>query len=258
MGLEYTDHGPRLGFQLNPENITKLGPVDKAVEFMGFQKQAVIATREVLPKDKSLIGFIGGPWTLFVYAVEGSHAGSLINSKKLISMYPAFLEKMLPLLKENIRLQLAGGVELVMLFDTAAGEVSPAFFKTYLAPVLKQLIQEFPGKLGYYSKGTQKSFFTEDFLSQSWAGMGFDHRWTLPEVFSLRNKGFVQGNFDQSLLFMDTPEFTKELNNYLNAFKDLSLEQRAGWVSGLGHGVLPKTPEKHVKMFVETVRKVLS
>ncbi|MNL21624.1 Uroporphyrinogen decarboxylase [compost metagenome] len=225
---------------------------------MGFQKEAVKATREVLPKDKSLIGFVGGPWTLFVYAAEGSHAGSLINSKKQISLFPQFMEKMLPLLKENIRLQFEGGAEIVMIFDTAAGEVSPAFFKTHLAPVLKQLIQMYPGKLGYYSKGTQRAFFDQDFLNESWAGMGFDHRWTLPETFSIRNKGFVQGNFDQSLLFMDTPDFTKELNNYIATFKDLSLEQRAGWVSGLGHGVLPKTPEKHVKMFVETVRKALS
>ncbi|MNS53182.1 Uroporphyrinogen decarboxylase [compost metagenome] len=258
MGLEYTDHGPRLGFQLTAETIKTLGPVDKAVEFMGFQKEAVKATREVLPKDKSLIGFVGGPWTLFVYAAEGSHAGSLINSKKQISLFPQFMEKMLPLLKENIRLQFEGGAEIVMIFDTAAGEVSPAFFKTHLAPVLKQLIQMYPGKLGYYSKGTQRAFFDQDFLNESWAGMGFDHRWTLPETFSIRNKGFVQGNFDQSLLFMDTPDFTKELNNYIATFKDLSLEQRAGWVSGLGHGVLPKTPEKHVKMFVETVRKALS
>lgn len=258
MGLEYTDHGPRLGFQLSPENIASLGPVDKAVDFMGFQKLAMQATRQVLPANKSLIGFVGGPWTLFVYAVEGSHAGSLIQSKKLISMFPQFLEKMVPLLVENIRLQFEGGAEVVMIFDTAAGEVSPAFFRQWIEPVLTKLISAYPGKLGYYSKGTQPTFFKDSFTALPWAGQGFDHRCNLTESFQIQNKGFVQGNFDQSLLFQETPEFKKSLLEFLAPFKDMTPQQRAGWVCGLGHGVLPKTPEKNVKLFVETVREVLS
>lgn len=255
MGLEYTDHGPRLGFQLTGETISQLGSVDKAVEFMSFQHQAMKATRELLSKNKSLIGFIGGLWTLFVYATEGSHAGSLIHSKRQIHLLPAFLEKMLPLLKENIRLQLAGGAEIVMVFDTAAGEVSPAFFKQWLAPALVTLAQEFPNKLGYYSKGTQSSFFDETFKALPWAGQGFDHRWNLTECFKLQNKGFVQGNFDQAFLFQDENDFKKTLAQYMQPFINLSAQERAGWVCGLGHGVLPKTPEKNVKLFVETIRE---
>ncbi|ASD62464.1 uroporphyrinogen decarboxylase family protein [Bdellovibrio bacteriovorus] len=258
MGLEYTDHGPQLGFKLTPETIGTLGGVEEAVKFMHFQKEAVQATRAVLPSNKSLIGFVGGPWTLFVYAVEGSHAGSLIQSKKLAPMFPQFLEKMYPLLKENIRLQLEGGVEIVMIFDTAAGEVSPLFFQEWIQPVLTRLSQDYPGKIGYYSKGTQAVFFNDAFRALPWAGQGFDHRNYLPDCFNIQNKGFVQGNFDQSLLFMDDADFKKAMHTYLAPMKNMSKEQRAGWVSGLGHGVLPKTPEKNVKLFVDTVREVLS
>lgn len=258
MGLQYTDHGPQLGFRLDPQSISRLGDVDKAVQFMHFQKEAVQATRAVLPSDKSLIGFVGGLWTLFVYAVEGSHAGSLIQSKAHIHLFKNFLEKMYPLIKENIRLQLEGGVEIVMIFDTAAGEVSPAFFQEWIQPAIARLAQEYPGKIGYYSKGTQPVFFNKEFTALPWAGQGFDHRCFLPECFNVQNKGFVQGNFDQGLLFMEESDFKKALHNFLAPFKDMSLDQRAGWVCGLGHGVLPKTPEKHVKMFVETVRKELS
>lgn len=258
MGLDYTDHGPQLGFKLNPETIQTLGPVDKAIEFMHFQKKAVQATRAVLPGNKSLIGFIGGPWTLFVYAVEGSHAGSLIQSKALIDLFPKFLEKMYPLLKENIRLQLEGGAEIVMVFDTAAGEVSPLFFQEWIQPVLSRLAQEYPGKIGYYSKGTQPVFFNHQFTELPWAGQGFDHRCLLTESFKIQNKGFVQGNFDQSLLFMDEANFKKALTQFLAPMKEMSLQARAGWVCGLGHGVLPKTPEKNVKLFVDTVRKELA
>lgn len=258
MGLEYTDHGPRLGFQLNPETIHSLGDVKLAVEFMSFQKEAMKATRQILPANKSLIGFVGGLWTLFVYAVEGSHAGSLINSKKLVSLFPQFLTKMYPLIKENIRLQLEGGAEVVMIFDTAAGEVSPHFFQNWIQPTLSQLAHAFPQKIAYYSKGTQPAFFNSTFNQLPWAGQGFDHRCYLPDVFNLQNKGFVQGNFDQSLLFMDEADFKKAIQYFLTPLKELTPEQRAGWVCGLGHGVLPKTPEKNVKYFVDTIRKELS
>lgn len=255
MGLEYTDHGPRLGFQLTPQTIDRLGEVEKAIEFMQFQAEAVQATRAVLPSHKSLIGFVGGPWTLFVYASEGSHAGSLIASKTQISLFGLFLEKMYPLLKANIALQLNAGAEIVMIFDTAAGEVSPWFFKEYIQPVLTKLAQDYPHKIGYYSKGTQAAFFDNNFVSLPWAGQGFDHRNELKDCFKVQNKGFVQGNFDQSLLFLEEGLFKKSLQAYMAPLKDLTPEQRAGWVCGLGHGVLPKTPENNVRLFIETIRK---
>jgi uroporphyrinogen decarboxylase len=255
MGLEYTEQGPKLGFSLNPENIHTLKEGLDVVGHMQFQKEALQKTRSVLPKDKSLIGFIGGPWTLFVYAVEGSHKGNLIESKRLLPMFSAFLKKALPLLKENIRLQLAGGAETVMIFDTAAGELSPLDFKKWVQPVLLELNAVAPGKVGYYSKGTMASFFDAEFVSTAWAGLGFDHRWNLPEAFVVSKTGFVQGNFDQSLLFGETGAFKEELAAYVRNMKSLSVEQRAGWVSGLGHGVLPKTPEAHVRLFIETIRK---
>ncbi len=255
MGLEYTDQGPRLGFQLNESNFSQLKKVDDAFPFMNFQKEAMKLTREKLPKDKSLIGFVGGPWTLFVYAVEGSHAGSLIQSKKNLNLFNSFSEMIEQFLTKNIEMQFAGGADIVMIFDTAAGEVSPTFFKTYLQPVISRLVNKFPNKLGYYSKGTQNAFFNSDFHNLPLAGQGYDHRCFLPDILKTTKRGFVQGNFDQSLLHMDNSDFKKVLNVYINEMKELTVDQRAGWVSGLGHGVLPKTPERNVKEFVEIIRK---
>ena len=254
MGLEYTDAGPRLAYQLNEENFKQLKSVAESIPFMDFQKKALIMTREKLPENKSLIGFVGGPWTLFVYAVEGSHAGSLIQSKKNINLFLKFSELIENFLIQNIQLQLEGGAEIVMVFDTAAGEVSPSFFKTYLQPVLSRLVQKFPHKLGYYSKGTQKVFFNEDFKKLPLAGQGFDHRCSLSEIFKENHQGFVQGNFDQSLLHMDNSDFKKIFKLYIDEIKNSPEESRAGWVSGLGHGVLPKTPEQNVRDFVQMMR----
>jgi uroporphyrinogen decarboxylase len=260
MGLAYTDHGPRLGFHLDHKTISDLKKPEEVKEFLDFQGQAMALTRQRLPKDKSLIGFVGGPWTLFVYACEGSHAGSLTKSKALLPLFTNFSEKMYVLLEYTIQKQLAGGAEVVMIFDTAAGEVSPAVFKTFVLPTLEKLSRRFPKQLGYYSKGTQESYFSQELLALPWAGLGFDHHWNLPQVVAEPkfHKGFIQGNFDQSLLHAETSDFKKYLQQYLQTWKELSPEQRTGWVSGLGHGVLPKTPEAHVKLFVQSVREVLS
>jgi uroporphyrinogen decarboxylase len=84
------------------------------------------------------------------------------------------------------------------------------------------------------------------------AGLGVDHRWSVSDMGELK-PGFTQGNFDQSLLFLPENEFLLHLNLYLERmYKD---GPPLGWVSGLGHGILPKTPESNVRLFVKTVRE---
>src|SRR5229473_7372911 len=142
MGLEYTDRGPQLGWKLDRETFSQLRPLEDAWPHLLFQGEAVRATRVRLPEDRSLIGFVGGPWTLFVYAVEGSHAGSLTASKDLLSLFPRFCEVIVPLLARNIELQLNNGAELVVIFDTAAGELMPDIFQTEVTPQLELLTQK--------------------------------------------------------------------------------------------------------------------
>ena len=90
MPLDYTDQGPQLGYELNLENIKKLKPFQEASQEMLFQKEAMQLTRQRLSKEKGLIGFVGGPWTLFVYAVEGTHAGNLLKSKTSWALWKEF------------------------------------------------------------------------------------------------------------------------------------------------------------------------
>lgn len=261
-GLDYTDQGPQLGFQLTAENFKQLKPWTEAVGEMEFQKKAMQLTRERLPKNKALIGFVGGPWTLFVYSVEGTHAGSLIASKKNLQsgLWSSFSEMMTAFLIENIKMQFAGGADVVMIFDTAAGELSPAIYTEKVVPALAELAKEFPGRLGYYSKGTTSAHFShQSFKNIHWAGQGYDHRFDLPKILQASSKnslpGFVQGNFDQALLHLEPADFKLVLKTYLSKFKNLPAEERRGWVCGLGHGVLPKTPQGNVRYFVDEVRR---
>lgn len=259
MELSYTDAGPHLNHSLQNGFQVSQNRFSQAVDELQFQGDALRLTRELLPKDKSLIGFVGGLWTLYVYACEGGHAGSLTYSKSHLGRHQDFISILDRLIRANIELQLKAGAEIVMVFDTSAGELSAGFFKEYMAPILISWAQQFPGRLGYYSKGTQASFFTDSFVNAPWAGRGVDHRWSLPDVLRENAQkeipGFLQGNFDQALLFQDKADFEKSLLQYLAPFRSLSSEQRAAWVCGLGHGVLPKTPEAHVHLFIETIRR---
>jgi uroporphyrinogen decarboxylase len=255
MGLEYTEGGPQLGWKLDENSISRLSSVDDAWPHLLFQGEAMRATRERLPKDRSLIGFVGGPWTLFVYAVEGTHKGSLIKSKRLLPLFSRFCEAIVPLLERNIELQLASGAEVVMIFDTAAGELSPQLFNSEIVPQLRALIEPITGRVGYYSKGTQPAHLRDEFFAnQSVAGIGVDHTWDIREAFNVSSHGFVQGNFDQSLLHATRDELKKHLSDFLHPMKG---DDWPGWICGLGHGVLPATPEDHVRLFVDTVREVM-
>jgi uroporphyrinogen decarboxylase len=258
MGLEYTERGPRLGWNLDEKTVSQLRSFEDAWPSLLFQGEAMRATRALLPSDRSLIGFVGGPWTLFVYAVEGSHKGSLIKSKKLLSLFPGFCESIVPLLIRNIELQLDSGAELVMIFDTAAGELPPRIFEDAVVPQLQMLTRaatEGNGRVGYYSKATQPAHLRHPlFTGGGFAGVGIDHRWNMSEALDLFPRGFVQGNFDQALLFCESDELKMHLHRYLEPLADRATP---GWVCGLGHGVLPGTPEANVRLFVDTVREVV-
>ncbi len=256
MGLDYKP-GPILGWQLeSKDDFKKYASTDEAFEKMKFQGECTKATREVLPKDKSLIGFVGGFWTLFGYAVDGSHKGGLTESKKKIELFEEFSDHLLKLLLRNIQLQLDNGAEVVMVFDTAVGEVSAEFYKTNIVPKLKTLVEAFPNKLGYYSKATCGSYFDDEFFNLKWAGTGWDHRWDLSEVIkNYKHNGFIQGNFDQSYIHQESELFKKTLESYLHQYDHISDADLRGWVAGLGHGVLPKTPEDNVKYYVNRLRE---
>ncbi|MFN2577093.1 MAG: uroporphyrinogen decarboxylase family protein [Pyrinomonadaceae bacterium] len=254
MGLEYTDHGPQLEWKLNPKSISALHSVDEAWPHLLFQGEAMRATRQRLPPDCSLIGFIGGPWTLFVYAVEGTHKGNLNESKKLLPLFPKFCETIVPLLARNLELQLKNGAEVVMIFDTAAGELSPGLFLSEISPQLQKLTAASGSRIGYYSKGTQPAHLAHSlFENGSLAGVGIDHRWDLIQACRAFPEGFVQGNFDQSLLLSDRDEMLRHLRAFLEPM--IGTDHR-GWICGLGHGILPTTPEDNVRLFVDTVREV--
>lgn len=259
MGLTY-DPGPKLSFSLtSTSDFNKLKSVEEAIEGLHFQKQAVIRTREVLPKDVSLIGFVGGPFTLMTYASIGKHDGNLAFIKTNQNFVDGFYSILLPLLKKNIELQLQGGAEVVMMFDTAAGMLDPINFHRYVTVPISELTKMFPNQIGYYAKNSTEEQIRQIQSISNLVGFGVDHRFSIRTILQeFGGKGFIQGNFDQELLFAEPLTLKQKIREYLLPIKDLDPKDRVGWVAGLGHGVLQYTPEISVHTLIEETRKVFS
>lgn len=259
MSLSYDEGPPRLDGPLTAERIQGFRDLDEAAARLQFQADGVAATRAVLPLDKGLIGFVGGPWTLFVYAMEGSHAGAMRVAKSAWQLYRAFAARMTPLIERAITMQLRAGADVVMVLDTAAGELPPSYFHQQVAADLIALASAHPNRVGYYAKASHPALFAGPFAGAPWAGIGVDSRWDLSSLLARRPiPGFVQGNFDPAWLFLPKPELAAALEDFLRPIAAIDPRQRAGWICGLGHGVLPGTPPESVRLFVETVRRVFS
>ncbi|MCU0824180.1 MAG: uroporphyrinogen decarboxylase [Leptospira sp.] len=259
MGLEYNP-GPKLSFNVDSKvTLKNLRPVEEAITFLEFQRSALIRTREVLPTDVSLIGFVGGPYTLMTYACIGKHDGNSHFIKNNPDFVTSFYEILIPLLEKNIQLQLDGGAEIVMIFDTSAGCLDTNLFSQYVVSPIKNLANRFPKKLGYYTKNSTWDQMKGIASIESIAGFGFDHRFSLPSILKNNHSpGFIQGNFDQELLFADESILRKKIKEYLEPIVQLTPEERLGWVSGLGHGVLQFTPERSIHILIEEIRNGFS
>ena len=150
LGLELAfNPGPQFKQNINSNNLHLFTNIEKAINHMNFQKQALLITREKIAKNKSLIGFVGGIWTLLCFAVG--------KNKKIIQIEDFHLSFMkntlLPLIKLNIKLQLDAGAEIVMIFDSNLYDLNSKVFKSEYFLMLKNIADEFPNKVGLYSRG---------------------------------------------------------------------------------------------------------
>ena len=162
---------------------------------------------------------------------------------------------LLEVIKKNIKLQLDAGAEVVMMFDSGISSLDNDFFRGKYKLLLKNISNSFPNKVGYYARG--KNYSEISYLSDlPFAGLGVDSGVELKHIFLNSKFGFVQGNFNENYLLLDS----KELENKLHIFSEnmKNIGNLNGWVCGLGHGINKTTPEKNVHLFIETIRKKFS
>ena len=245
MNLRF-DPGPKFQFHMNKDNVDQFRDIDKAIDFLSFQKDAIECTRSMLPNSKSLIGFIGGPWTLMNYA-----CGDLKVTDKFKLDY--MKKTLVPLLKKNIDLQIKAGAEKIMIFDSGLQNMKSKFFDTKYFPILKLLANK---NTAYYSRSLPRKCIST-VLQAKWGGIGVDSKLDMIDCLKTVKKGFVQGNFDEQKMLLPKYKFMYEIERYCDDIRKSNIDT-SGWVCGLGHGIDKTTPEEHVHLFIETVRNRLS
>jgi uroporphyrinogen decarboxylase len=262
-GLRY-EPGPKLDWHLkSPSDLAKLKGGRPLASHMNFQADAMKLIRKTLPADKGLIGFVGGPLTLFCYAVEGTHSGDLASSRAGLDdgRYSGFVELLVGMLAENMALQARAGADTIAVLDTCAGEFPADVYARKAVPVLKELFQEFKRlcpdtPIVYYSKGSGPDHW-KHLKGQPIACLGIDWNHNLASVLDQWSGEWgIQGNVDPDWLFLEPVELEKRLRQVFAQVKKLPAEKRRGWVCGLGHGVLQKTPESNVRLFLKLQKEI--
>ena len=262
MGLVY-DPGPKLDFHLRTlVDVEKLAGGAERASHMQFQADAVRLTRQRLRRDKGLIGFVGGPFTLYVYAAAGSHEKAQEAVAGLTNgIYDAFNARLLDLLAGNMALQSGAGAECIALFDTAAGEIDAATYGRYVVPVLADLLARFRRldpvtPVTYYSRGTDASYW-DQLAGLPFQCLGIDWRQDLGAALErYADRWAIQGNVDPEWLHLPGDELERRLREYFQRIRALPAALRRGWICGLGHGVLQRTPEANVRRFVSLQREI--
>ncbi|MFQ5845132.1 MAG: uroporphyrinogen decarboxylase [Planctomycetota bacterium] len=238
-GLTF-DPGPRL-----PRPVTSpdgLRPPESVAE-VSFVAETIRTLRPEL--DVPLIGFGGAPATLATYLAEGGGARHFTALRRLLHREPgrahALLEWLEALTLIYLRIQAEAGAQVIQLFDTWGGELSPGDFEEFAAPGLRRIIAALKTEgvpVVYFTRGARRDVGATAY--------GVD--WT-QDLRAVRAGAPVQGNLDPAVLLSDPDTVAAATKARVTPLAG------TGYVANLGHGILPETPVESAKAFVRTVQE---
>lgn len=265
--------GPSLDFNPGPifdyylketQDLERFSSAPERIKELSYQAEALHKIRFALGPNKGLIGFVGGLVTLYIFAVEGTHKKGLDNAYAGLKdgRFDAFMEKMLPMLAQNMILQAKAKPDCIAVLDSAAGafsELDDSFFQEKYRPYINKLIalfrQECPQtKLLYYAKNISLNDW-KSLSDLDVQAFGIDHSHHLPDLFELYGETHaLQGNLPPETMSFEPQEAEIAINRFFDMMEDVPLSKRKGWICGLGHGILPTAKETNVKTFIQTLR----
>ena len=245
------DHGPELSnldlkllLKNNEKKFTeKLNPVYKAIEI----------TKKKLNKRKSLISFIGAPWTLLIYMLGLRKNKNELNVEKLNQnklLIGQVLETVIKYSCIHIKNQINAGADVVQIFDSWAGLIPTNFIRDYCyIPNLK--IIEFCKKEKIpnicFPKGIKNKY--EEFnkiVKPDCINIDadIDPIWAKEKL----SGTVIQGGMDPNVLLKDDKEILKAASKYIQTFRGIP------YIFNLGHWLLPDTDPVKVEKLVKFYR----
>ncbi len=258
MGLQLTFREEKGPVILNPvrhqDDLARLRQVER--DAFRFSSDAVSLTKGMLDGRVPLIGFAGAPFTLASYAIEGGSSRNYLNTKQMMFHRPAqwhdLLHKLSDVVITYLENQIQAGVEVVQIFDSWVGCLSPGDYNEYVLPHVKSVIERLkPEGIPIIYFGTGTSTLLPLMRSTGSDVLGLDWHVDLDEAWA--RVGFdvaVQGNLDPVVLFAPLPEIERRIKDILSRAGN-----RAGHIFNLGHGILPQTPVDHVEAAIEFVHR---
>lgn len=254
MGLPYVMEekvGP-----IFPTTIHSMADVEKLrvanpEEELKYVLDAIKIVKSELNGRVPLIGFAGAPFTLLCYMIEGRGSKTFSKAKKALYSEPelshALLQKITDTTIAYLKAQIAAGANLVQIFDSWAGILSPEQYRIYSLPYIAQIcdaITEVP--VTVFAKGA--FFAREDMGKLNCDVVGLDWNMDIAESRKLvGDSKTLQGNLDPCVLYSSFDEIKKHTRSMIQQFGTQK------YIANLGHGVYPDTNPDKVKCFIDTV-----
>jgi len=227
----------------NKKEITrKLKPVYEAIK----------KTRKNLNKNKSLISFIGAPWTLAVYMLglkKNKNEIDFYKLKKNETELKIVVDKLSEYLCIHIENQISAGADTVQIFDSWAGLIPSKDLYSYCYNPNKKIVEFCKNKkipTICFPKGISKNYLEfAKIVDPDCLSLDYE----LDPFWAKRNLGgyCLQGGMDPKILFRSQKEIFNEVDKYLEIFKD------SPYIFNLGHGLLPETNPDILKRVIERV-----
>ena len=221
----------------------------------------VIETLKILRRELAtrvpLIGFGGAPFTLACYMVEGKGSKDWATIKRMMyaapEVYHALLEKVTMMSMEYLNAQIKAGAQVIQIFDTWGGVLSPTDYAKYVLPYTTKLINglnRMDTPIIHFVKGAGTML---DTVQQAGGDvMGLDWHTDLGKARDILGpKMAVQGNLDPTVLYAPKDIIEAEVKRVLEENAD-----RPGHIFNLGHGILPTVSPENAVHMVECVHRL--
>ena len=207
--------------------------------------------RAELVTEKAVVGFCGGPFTVAGYLVEGRPTRDFLAVKQLMYRDPgvwhALLGKLAATFARYVQAQAEAGADVIQLFDSWVGALSPGDYDEFVAPHSAQILAALEVPTIHFGTGTAALL-----RNMSAAGgdvIGVDWRVELDRAWAAIGERGIQGNLDPALLLGPWERVERSARDVLDRARG-----RPGHVFNLGHGVLPDTEPDVLSRLVELVR----
>jgi len=227
---------------------------DNIAEELNYVTKALALTKQELNGRVPLIGFAGAPWTILCYMVEGKGSKTWDKAKQFCFTQPHLAHQLLQKITDAtigyLKAQAKAGADVLQVFDSWSGCLSPCDFKLFAQPYLIQIADALKdaAPVILFPKG---SWYALKELSKSSAsGLGLD--WCISPQMAREmtgNKITLQGNFDPAKLLLPVKEIKKAVKEMIDAF---GVE---GYIANLGHGITPNVPVENARAFVDAVKE---